>query len=129
MAATAILNDVLPSSVPSLKVTSDGNNFPIFSLRFLASADAKGYLGHFDGTDQRPVFPNAPVTQAQADELTTWDKAERNSKALILQRVPDSVALLLNPMPTVASMWNHVVVTYSTKGAYAQTNLRSQFLQ
>ncbi|KAJ7734973.1 hypothetical protein B0H14DRAFT_3613792 [Mycena olivaceomarginata] len=104
MAATAILNDVPPSSVPTLKVTSDGNNFPIFSLCFLASVDAKGYLGHFDGTDPRPTFAIAPLTQAQAEDLTVWDKAERNSKALILQRVPDSVALLLNPMLTVADI-------------------------
>ncbi|KAF8189144.1 hypothetical protein K438DRAFT_1474117, partial [Mycena galopus ATCC 62051] len=101
----------------------------LFSLRFLASIDTKGYLGHFHGTDPRPVFTNTPLTQAQADELTVWDKAEWNSKALILQRVPDSVALLLNPMPTVATMWNHIVATYSTKGAYAQTKLCSQFLQ
>ncbi|KAJ7139187.1 hypothetical protein C8R44DRAFT_938818 [Mycena epipterygia] len=111
MAATAILNDVLPSSVPTLKATSYGNNFLIFSLRFLASVDAKGYLGHFDGTDTRPLLRRH------------W------RRRMSLQRVPDSVALLLNPMPTVADMWNPVMVTYSTKGAYAQTNLRSQFLQ
>ncbi|KAJ7872022.1 hypothetical protein B0H14DRAFT_3567332 [Mycena olivaceomarginata] len=129
MSATAILNDVSPILCPNLKITSDGNNFPICSLRFLASVDAKSYLGHFDGTEPRPVFLNLPITQAQADALVARDKAERNSKTLISQKVPDSVALLLNPMPTVADMWNHVVVTYSTKGAYAQTNLRSQFLQ
>ncbi|KAJ7312269.1 hypothetical protein DFH08DRAFT_897222, partial [Mycena albidolilacea] len=129
MAATATFNDVLLSSVPTLKITSDGNNFPIFSLRFLTSVDAKGYLGHFDGLEPRPTFEIAPLTQAQADELTVWDKAEWNSKTLILQRVPDSIALLLNLMPTVADIWNHIVGTYSTNGAYARTNLRSQFLQ
>ncbi|KAJ7701303.1 hypothetical protein B0H14DRAFT_3650259 [Mycena olivaceomarginata] len=44
------------------------------------------------------------MTQAQAEELTAWEKAERNSKTLILQRVPGSMALLLHPMPTVSAI-------------------------
>ncbi|KAJ6489443.1 hypothetical protein DFH09DRAFT_805693, partial [Mycena vulgaris] len=128
MATTAVLNDALPSSVPSLKVTSEGNNFPIFSLRFLASVDAKGFLGHFDGTDARPVYPT-PATQAQADELSRWDRAERDSKALLFQKITDSIALTVNSMATVADMWAYIQQTHSTKGAYAQTSLRSEFLQ
>ncbi|KAJ6528400.1 hypothetical protein B0H19DRAFT_1083346 [Mycena capillaripes] len=99
MAAAAILNDVVPYSVPSLsKLPLTATTFRFFSLRFLASVGANGHLGHFDGTDLRPVFTNAPLAEVQAEELTNWDKAEQNAKALILQRVPDPVALLfMNP--------------------------------
>ncbi|KAJ7733408.1 hypothetical protein DFH07DRAFT_720087, partial [Mycena maculata] len=128
MSSTTVLNDVLPSSVPSLKVTSEGNNLTIFSLCFRASVDAKGFLGHFTGTDPRPAYA-APWTQAQADELAKWDKAERNSKALLLQKVPDSVATIIDPMANVGLMWTYIIDTFSTKGAYAQTNLRSESLQ
>jgi len=121
---STVLNDVLPSNVPTLR--PNGDNFTIFSLRFLTAVDAKGYMGHFDGTLPRPL---GPVTQAQADELTAWDKAERNSKALLLQKVPDSVAIVINKMSSVNVMWKHVEDTYTTKGAYAQTNLRTEFLQ
>ena len=69
------------------------------------------------------------VTQAEADELVHWDKAERNSKALLLQKVPDSVAILINSMVNISTMWMHVKDTYTTKGTYVQTNLHSEFLQ
>jgi len=72
---STVLNDVLPSNLPILK--GNGGNYNIFSIRFLAAMDAKGYTGHFTGTDVRPVF-SAPVTQAEADEMERWDKAERN---------------------------------------------------
>lgn len=122
--SSTVLNDVLPSNVPSLH--PNGDNFTIFSLRFLTAVDAKGYSDHFDGTELRPL---APITQSQTDELVAWDKAERNSKALLLQKVPDSVAIIISKMSTVSAMWKHIEETFTTKGAYAQTNLRAEFLQ
>ncbi|KAJ7216170.1 hypothetical protein B0H12DRAFT_986875, partial [Mycena haematopus] len=106
----AVLQDVLPTNVPTLR--PNGDNFTIFSLRFLTAVDAKGYMGHFDGTDVQPVF-QAPMTQPQADMIEQWIKAERNSKALLLQKVPDSVAIIINPMATVSAMWTHIKETYT----------------
>jgi hypothetical protein len=73
--SSTVLNDVLPSNVPSLHPNSD--NVTIFSLRILTVVDAKGYPGHFDGTVPCPL---APITESQTDELAAWDKAERNWK-------------------------------------------------
>ncbi|KAF8144481.1 hypothetical protein K438DRAFT_1502917, partial [Mycena galopus ATCC 62051] len=125
--STTVLNDVLPSSVPTLK--SNGENFTIFSLRFLTSVGAKGYMGHFDGTDPKPNSGTFPLTQAQVDELAQWNRAENNSKALIMQKVPDSIAIIIDSMATVSEMWAYIESTFTTKGAYAQTNLRTEFLQ
>ncbi|KAF8159068.1 hypothetical protein K438DRAFT_1860390 [Mycena galopus ATCC 62051] len=127
MTSTSALNDVLPSSVPSLK--ANGENFTIFSLRFLTSVDAKGYRGHFDGTEPKPTFGVMPLTATQVEEVALWEKAERNSKALLVQRVPDSIVVIISSMATVAEMWTYIDETFTSKGAYAQTNLRTEFLQ
>ncbi|KAJ7218990.1 hypothetical protein C8J57DRAFT_945587, partial [Mycena rebaudengoi] len=126
MSSATTLTDTLPSSVPALK--SNGENFTIYSLRFRASVSAKGYMGHFDGTATRPVF-TAPITQVQSDELERWDKAEANSKTLLLQKIPDSLAIQVDSLPTVADAWALIYSTFANKGTYAQTNLRSDFLQ
>jgi hypothetical protein len=111
---STVLNDVLPSNV--LVLHPNGDNFTIFSLRFLTAVDAKGYMGHFDGTNVRPVF-SAPVTQPEADELERWDRAERNSKALLKHKMPDSIAVMINSMASVSMMWKHINDTFTTKGA------------
>ena len=54
--ATA-LADTLPSSIPKLEAS--GLNWAIFSLRFQDAVEAKGYWGHFDGTESRPATATA----------------------------------------------------------------------
>ncbi|KAF7365882.1 hypothetical protein MVEN_00463000 [Mycena venus] len=98
MASSTVLHDVLPIHVPMLR--ANGENFTIFSLRLLVAVEAKGYLGHFNGTDTRPVFTTAP-TQVEADQVA---------------------------LANVSAMWTHVTDTHTTKGAYAQANLHIKFL-
>ena len=73
------LADTLPSSVPKLKAS--GLNWAIFSLCFQDTVEAKGYWGHFDGTELHLV-PTAAASPTN-DELvamTQWDKDERSAK-------------------------------------------------
>ncbi|KAJ6458983.1 hypothetical protein C8R45DRAFT_843560, partial [Mycena sanguinolenta] len=113
MSTSALLNDVLPSSVPTLDAT--GKNFTIFSLRFLTSVEGKGFLRHFDGTETTPTFGVMPLTQAQVEELATWEKGERTSKSLLMQKVPDTIAIMSSSMDTVAKMWTHITQTFTSK--------------
>jgi hypothetical protein len=97
------------------------------SLQFLTAVDVKGYMGHFNST-VRPVF-SAPVTQPEADELEHCDRTMRNSKALLMQKMPHSIAVVINSIASISVMWKHVSNSFTTKGMYAQTNLCAEFLQ
>ena len=108
--ATA-LADTLPLTVPKLKAT--GLNWTIFLLRFQDAMKAKGYWGHFDGTEPRPVItqssPSLPSTSATTaasttvaslttEELTAmaqWDKDERSAKSLLTQKIPNSALICI----------------------------------
>src|ERR1700753_3953757 len=46
-----------------------------------------------------------------------------------MQKVPDSIAIIISSMTNVSAMWGHIKDMYTSKGAYAQTNLRTEFLQ
>jgi len=62
---TTSLSDSLPSSIP--KLDSTGLNWAIFSVRFQDAIEAKGFWGHFDGSEPRPVV-SAATTTAEGDE-------------------------------------------------------------
>src|SRR5437016_5274464 len=100
---TTSLSDSLPSSIP--KLDSTGLNWAIFSVRFQDAVEAKGFWGHFDGSDPRPVI-SAATTAAEgnedsqaklAEDLATkqlqWDKNERSAKSLLTQKIPDSTLM------------------------------------
>jgi len=64
MSTATALADTLPSSIP--KLDASGMNWAIFSLHFQDAVEAKGFWGHFDGTNPRPEATSLPVT---ADEV------------------------------------------------------------
>jgi len=83
---TTSLSDSLSSSV--LKLNSTGLNWAIFSVCFQDAIEAKGFWGHFDGSEPRPVV-SAAATTAKGDEAAQsklsedlavqqlqWDKNE-----------------------------------------------------
>src|SRR6267378_1931512 len=90
---TTSLSNSLPSSIP--KLDSTGLNWAIFSVRFQDAVEAKGFWGHFDGSEPRPVI-SAASTAAEGDENAQakladnlavqqlqWDKNERSAKSLL----------------------------------------------
>jgi len=56
---TTLLSDSLPSSIPKLDAT--GLNWAIFSVHFQDAVEAKGFWGHFNGSEPRPVALPAPA--------------------------------------------------------------------
>ncbi|KIJ13490.1 hypothetical protein PAXINDRAFT_81161, partial [Paxillus involutus ATCC 200175] len=129
-----ITTDTLPSNVPKLDIK--GANWAIFSLRFQVAVEAKQLWKQFDGTDPRPVgisttAPDGTVLESppDADELAKWLKSENIAKHLLTQRIPDSTALRVRNLVNVAAMWKEIVREYTEKGAYAQTDLHTKFLE
>jgi len=123
--STASLSDSLPSSVP--KLDASGLNWAIFLVRFQDTVEAKGFWGHFDGTNPVPALSSP----AKSDELVAkaqWDKDERSAKSLLTQRLPDSTLMKIHTKKSVQERWEAVVKEFTEKGAYAQTELRAKFL-
>ena len=129
--ATTSLSDSLPSSIPKLDTT--GLNWTIFSVHFQDAIEAKGFWGHFDGTSPRPVAISVTATDGTtvADTTATdqWDKDEQSAKLLLTQKIPDSTLIRVHKKPTVKERWDAIVAEYTEKGAYAQTELRTKFLE
>ena len=134
------LADTLPSSIPRLEAS--GLNWVIFSLHFQDAVKAKGYWGHFDSTEPRPTVagptpsPSVPITAATTsptpEELAAiaqWDKDERSAKSLLTQKIPDSTVMRIRNKKTVKEQWDTIVAEYTEKGAFAQTDLRTRFLE
>jgi len=69
------------------------------------------------------------VSPPDPDELAKWQKNENLAKHLLFQRIPDSTALRVRNLPDVAAMWTEIVREYTEKGTYAQTDLRTKFLE
>ena len=132
--APTSLSDTLPSSIP--KLDASGLNWAIFAVRFQDAVEAKGFWGHFTGDKVRPAAgdtpadPKKPIT---AEELAVaqrqWDKDELSAKSLLTQKIPDSTLMRVHAKRTVRERWEAIVLEYTEKGAYAQTDLRKQFLE
>ena len=133
--AATSLSDSLPSSIP--KLDSTGLNWAIFSVRFQDAVEAKGFWGHFDGTTPRPA--NVAVTITAADGTTSvpietteadkWDKDKKSAKSLLTQKIPDSTLMRIHTKKSVKERWDAIVAEYTEKGAYAQTEMRTKFLE
>ena len=128
MSSTTQLTDTLPSTVPRLD--ANGANWVIFSLRFRYAVEAKGFWGHFDGTSIRPANPtSAKPEDLPTDEQKAWDKNERSANSLLIQKIPDSTLVRIHAKTNVQERWKAIEKEYTVKGAYAQTEMWSKFLE
>ena len=98
MSSTTALADTLLSSIPKLDATD--MNWAIFLLHFQDAVKAKGYWGHFNGTDTRPD-PTATTTAEDAATILQWDKDECSAKSLLTQKLPDSALMHIHKATTV----------------------------
>ena len=121
-----VTTDTLPNNVPKLDVK--GTNWAIFAFRFQVTVEAKEIWDHFNGTSSPPSF-TPPLTPDQAVTVKQWQKSESLAKHLLTQHIPDSTALCIRSLVTVCNMWNEITREYTEKGAYAQMDLRAQFLE
>jgi Reverse transcriptase (RNA-dependent DNA polymerase)/gag-polypeptide of LTR copia-type/Integrase core domain/GAG-pre-integrase domain/Zinc knuckle len=137
--STTVTTNNLPSNVPKLEVT--GKNWAIYRIRFTRAVQSKGVWGHLDGSLPCPVTPTVqPATGDEVGEgqgnaipvsveLTTWKKDEALALDLLTQRIPDSTVIRTASQPNAAAVWAEIVREYTEKGAYAQTDLRTKFLE
>jgi hypothetical protein len=128
-----VTTDTLPTNVPKLDIK--GTNWAIFSLCFQVAVEAKELWKQFDGINPKPtglptssggtmtISPPDPVALAQ------WQKTKNLTKHLLTQRIPDSTALRVWNLPDIVAMWMEIMHKYTEKGAYAQTDLRTKFLE
>ena len=135
---TTSLSDSLPSSIP--KLDASGLNWAIFSVRFQDAIEAKGFWSHFDGTGSRPTVALVSVTAPDGVVTSTpsitelaiaekWDKDELSAKSLLTQKIPDSTLMCVHNKRSVQERWDSIVAEYTEKGVYAQTDLRTRFLE
>lgn len=89
--------------------------------------------GHLDGTVPRPTTPVAAegnqTATTDSDKLTRWQKDEALALDLLTQRIPDSTVIRTASQLTAAAMWAEIIREYTEKGALAQTDLRTKFLE
>ena len=99
-AASTSLSDQLPGSVPKLDPTR--LNWAIFSVRFQDAVEAKGFWGHFDGSEPCPTAVNAEEpTAEETTKINQWKKEERSAKSLLTQKLPDSALMHVHTKLTV----------------------------
>ena len=142
--ATTSLSDSLPSSIP--KLDASGINWVIFSLHFHDAVEAKGFWGHLDGTSTRPINSTIPGTMTPGGSVATaekpamtpeelagaqsqWVKDGRSAKSLLTQKIRDSTLIRIHSKKSVKERWDAIVAEFMEKGAYAQTDLRTKFLE
>ena len=58
-----------------------------------------------------------------------WDKNERSAKSLLTQKIPDSTLMRIHSRKTVKERWDAIVVEYTSKGVYVQTELHQKFME
>src|SRR6266567_3373762 len=97
---------------------------------------------NFDSSEPRPVVSAATATTSAAgdedaqaklvEDLVVqqrqWDKNERFAKSLLTQKIPDSTLMRVHSKKTIKERWDAIVVEYTLKGAYAQTDMRQKFM-
>ena len=132
MSTTATsLSDSLPSSIP--KLDSTRINWAIFSVHFQDTVEAKGFWGHFNGSTPRPAVISVTTaegaTTVDAAAADQWDKDERSAKSLLTQKIPDLTLMCIHGKKSVKERWDAIEAKYTEKGAYAQTDLRTRFLE
>jgi hypothetical protein len=126
MSTTALTTtDLLPSSVP--KLMPNGLNWTAFSMRFQDAVEAKGLWGHFDGSITQPAISTPPAA-CEEEALAQWVKEDRTAKALLTHRIPDSTLIRVHSKPSLKDRWDLIIKEYSSKGAFAQAYLRTQFM-
>jgi hypothetical protein len=87
----------------------------------------KGFWGHFDGSAVCPALSKPPEPKEEA-ALALWNKNKCTAKSLLTQHIPNSTLICIHGKVLVKEHWDAIVVKYTQKGAYSQTDLKQKFL-
>ena len=117
---------VVIKSIPCLE--PNGSNWAIFSMHFEEAMLASQKWGHFDGTSTclTPKDPKA-IEATEQKAMDEWDHAEMLAQYMLLQHLPDSTAIHLKNILTIAERWTEVRNKFSVKSQYADVNLLTSF--
>ena len=61
--------------------------------------------------------------------MAQWDRDEQSAKSLLTQKIPDSALMHIHKAKTVKERWDAITTEYTEKGTFAQTDLRTRFLE
>jgi len=110
------------------KLDPSGQNWAIFSVRFQDAMEAKGFWGHFDGSDLCLTL-SSPATDAEIAAEAQWVKDERSTKSLLTQKIPDGMLMRIHTKTTVKLCWDVIMLEYMEKSNYTKTEMRVKFLK
>ena len=84
--------------------------------------------GFFDGSNLRPS-PSDPlnVTSDKIEAMEKWDHNDLVARYLLLQRLPDSTAVRVGPIPNARLRWDRVQDEFVAKSIYTQNDLETAF--
>ncbi|OSD00474.1 hypothetical protein PYCCODRAFT_1371095, partial [Trametes coccinea BRFM310] len=117
--------------VPRLEV--GGANWVLYKDRLLWAADAKGVLGHLDGTSKEPEpprqtgqaaagTPDSTQTQYEAD-FAAWRKGEATAKQLVASTIPDSLFMKVRSRGTARAIWLAITAEFEKKSRMVTVDL------
>ena len=125
----AAVTDSLPITLPNvLRLEPSGVNWAIFTLCFQEAMKANQKWGHFNGSITRPIPANvAKPTNDKKTTMVNWDRSESVTLYMLSQCLPDSTAVCLWSITTIADRWAKVTGEFSIKSQYAEIDLLSTF--
>ncbi|KAG2347750.1 hypothetical protein BDR05DRAFT_904369, partial [Suillus weaverae] len=106
------------------KLAADGENWMTYKDRLSWSVDARGFLGHLDGTEKKPIDPStlsgrgaswAPTTSDEIRELSAyrtamkeWRIGEAITKQQIAGTIPDSLFIQVKNLATAGEIFTYL---------------------
>ncbi|KAF8160499.1 hypothetical protein BJ912DRAFT_809060, partial [Pholiota molesta] len=133
MSTSKLGDDLL--RVPKLDVA--GANWVIYKDRLSWSVDARGLLGHIDGTETMPADPiseslrqagalTAEQTTKDAEwkkELKAWKLGEAIVKQQIASTIPDSLFMKIRNQGTAHEIWKALAGDFQNKSRMVSVDL------
>ncbi len=124
--SSTAMNDPLPTTVPRLDPT--GSNWAIFLMCFEEAMEANQKWGHFNGKVTCPVAADPlNITADESKAIEAWKLDETVARYMLSQCLPDSTAVRLKAVSSVADRWTKVEAEFSVKSQYAETDLLTTF--
>jgi hypothetical protein len=116
----------LPSNIPCLK--ADGSNWAIFVMHFREVMQAIQRWPYFEGTIPCPSPKDpAKVLDDKRKSIEEWKYEDLAMHYLLLQHLPDSIAICLHSLTTTKAWWDHLIFEFIAQSIYAQNNLEEAF--
>ena len=84
--------------------------------------------GFFNGSNLHPLPSNPQnITMDEIEAMERWDYNDLIVQYLLLQQLPDLMAMHVGPIPTARLHWDWVQDEFVTKSIYVQNDLETAF--